>query len=605
MSPQERDLRVTVSDTEEAFVAETVVQLWQREEGDELVVYCSSPRACMTPPAELCLKPFSGRVEGQNEETMQQDCFGYLRGSSDPLLDADMVCHDGWRPAPVSQDVRGIHGTGRIIEMGRLSAPKREVAVVTACCKSAVSGASVSVDGKVCGITSAAGDNVVSCFVRAGERSVSASHWLSLHGVETSINVSSTFTCGVELTLSPDRLRFYCVESSVAFPDSPQGGRGTLTSADLWLVAGDLNEWRASKHGPHQDAEVWLWDGELHGLGSNNASVLRVEAGEMNMEALALLSSIAAGEQSQCPLSKALTSPLCTYGPWQVVIHPTTTRERCVICELGTPCSPPIWLARLSQSSKDSCDASPVKKSAILSRDPTSRPQVIIRRQCCGVGFEGTKISINGSSIGETDEDGKLALPLQQSSRDKANNTMHMKIDGVPASLLPGNVCEYVICADIKHDIGFDMACLLWIYWCPPERPDSEYGDDPDWEGDASEEEVAECAVCVTASGDQVPDEALPIAGILECPGIRGQRVILDGQSIGPYVLHPASGSQCSHKQCFLSGLVLRPEQLDGYRFRLREPSPFQEHCDELGGCETQRLAENPKAIGFLTRSSN
>lgn len=52
---------------------------------------------------------------------------------------------------------------------------------------------------------------------------------------------------------------------------------------------------------------------------------------------------------------------------------------------------------------------------------------------------------------------------------------------------------------------------------------------------------------------------------------------------------------------CLLSKLVLDvPTSPVGYEFRAKEPAPLAERCDELGGCELQRIAQCPMAIGYL-----
>ena len=53
-------------------------------------------------------------------------------------------------------------------------------------------------------------------------------------------------------------------------------GQGQATS-DLWLVGGDLAQWRCSRGAPPMDAEVWLWDGELCGQ-----QTLKVQAGALS-----------------------------------------------------------------------------------------------------------------------------------------------------------------------------------------------------------------------------------------------------------------------------------------------------------------------------------
>merc|ERR1719272_1731761 len=131
------------------------------------------------------------------------------------------------------------------------------------------------------------------------------------------------------------------------------------------------------------------------------------------------------------------------------------------------------------------------------------------------------------------------------------------------------------------------MACLLWIYWVGPEKEDNEYDHDSDMEDSHGiDSQSPEGTVWVSACGDQVPDEALPVTGVLHCPGIQGGQLHLDGSSVGPYMLHPETGTQNGH--CILSGLLVRPVPPDGYTYFAKEPSPLMERCEELGGCELQ-----------------
>lgn len=177
-----------------------------------------------------------------------------------------------------------------------------------------------------------------------------------------------------------------------------------------------------------------------------------------------------------------------------------------------------------------------------------------------------------------------------------------MKVDGAPACLLPGNTNEYRICTEITREICLDMAVLLWIYWMDPKNDEeNEYDDDSDFSKDPDEEDpqTMEGTVWVSACSAHVPEDALPLTGVIECPGIQGKQLCMDGQSVGPYVLHPESGTQ--RDGCILSGLTLRPKPPDGYVYFAKEVSPLQERCESLGGCEIERLAVCPVIMGYLT----
>lgn len=50
----------------------------------------------------------------------------------DPLLNADFVSCPGWRSAALTP-ATAVHGTGRLVELGRLGVPKAEISLVTPC----------------------------------------------------------------------------------------------------------------------------------------------------------------------------------------------------------------------------------------------------------------------------------------------------------------------------------------------------------------------------------------------------------------------------------------------------------------------------------------
>jgi hypothetical protein len=139
-----------------------------------------------------------------------------------------------------------------------------------------------------------------------------------------------------------------------------------------------------------------------------------------------------------------------------------------------------------------------------------------------------------------------------------------------------------------------DVDCSFWIFWLPPEVEDTTYDDDSDMQ---DYEANPEGTVWIGGSSAQVPDEARPLAGVLECQGVQ---IELDGKSIGPWPLCPRQCSQDSEEFCILSDLAIRPSSIDGFTFRPRDPSPLKERCMELGGCEMQRLASCPVVVGYL-----
>merc|ERR1739848_514857 len=52
---------------------------------------------------------------------------------------------------------------------------------------------------------------------------------------------------------------------------------------------------------------------------------------------------------------------------------------------------------------------------------------------------------------------------------------------------------------------------------------------------------------------------------------------------------------------CLLAGLNFQPEPPEGFNYVARDPSPLAARCEELGGCELQRLTQCPTVIGSIT----
>lgn len=101
---------------------------------------------------------------------------------------------------------------------------------------------------------------------------------------------------------------------------------------------------------------------------------------------------------------------------------------------------------------------------------------------------------------------------------------------------------------------------------------------------------------------EQIPDEALPIAGVLECLGAENEQVVLDGASRGPHHFRlPQRDARASHvEDCLLSKVQFLLTPPEGFTYRAREPSALAERCQELGGCELQRLVACPATVGYL-----
>eukprot|EP00931_Biecheleriopsis_adriatica_P061056 TRINITY_DN36697_c0_g1_i1.p1 TRINITY_DN36697_c0_g1~~TRINITY_DN36697_c0_g1_i1.p1 ORF type:complete len:1098 (+),score=160.55 TRINITY_DN36697_c0_g1_i1:45-3338(+) len=602
MEMQTKELEVVAPGTEVSFTAETVVQLWQMETAKELVVYCSSPRVARSKAPNLAegLVPFQGQLECESGETHRADAEGFISSRPDPLADADLLSLTGWRSCPVAETARQVHGTGRFVEIGRLGVPIAEVSLVTRCCASCVPGARIFVDGEAFGVTDDSG-LPLSCGLRTGEHSLQAEHaLLSPQGLCVPLNISGSTTCGVQVDMPLDRLRFVCAAAP--------GVRSQGASADLWLVGGDLAQWRCSRGAPPMDAEVWLWDGELRSSGhgaSGSPRPLRVQAGILSRHALSSASrnddEDENGEESAdevtrrpsgggyCLLSDALASPISAHGPWRVVLHPAPPPacQECAVtrlARLAAEAAPAMWLGRLAAEGNG------------RQKNTVSEHRVAVHTSCCGRGVPSVGISIDDEAAGETNEDGEFVI-------SDASGQCHIGFEGIPPCLLPGGSNRLVAHLDATHHgrIDLEVACLIWVYWVPPEEPEEP---DPDWEEDEPPAEE-DGTVWVCTNGDQVPDEARPIQGILRCPDAEDAEISIDGQSKGPILLRPRPGSGVSGGSCLLAQVTFEVTGApDGFTYQARTPSPLAERQAELGGCELQRLMHCPVVVGYLKASN-
>jgi len=150
--------------------------------------------------------------------------------------------------------------------------------------------------------------------------------------------------------------------------------------------------------------------------------------------------------------------------------------------------------------------------------------------------------------------------------------------------------------------VGLDVVCNIWVYWVPPENDEEEEEPDPDVE-------PLEGMLFVCADPEQIPDEALPLACTLSCPGTKMPTVEIAGKKMGPFPLRldqrlplPSGPDEdVKYGSCVLANLSFSvPEPPDGYCFRPRRPSPLADRIAELGGCEVRRLMACPQVLGYL-----
>ncbi|CAE8610133.1 unnamed protein product, partial [Polarella glacialis] len=65
-----------------------------------------------------------------------------------------------------------------------------------------------------------------------------------------------------------------------------------------------------------------------------------------------------------------------------------------------------------------------------------------------------------------------------------------------------------------------------------------------------------EGTVWVCTSGDQIPEEAKPLPGILRCSGAEESEIRMDGRFMGPILLRPSAASLASEPRCCLLSQV-------------------------------------------------
>lgn len=273
-----------------------------------------------------------------------------------------------------------------------------------------------------------------------------------------------------------------------------------------------------------------------------------------------------------------------------------------------------VWIARLSthvthdRGNRTAAAATP-RADSYAADIFNICPKLNLRTSCCNCGFEDVIVEVDNEEIGTTDSSGALQFPPLE-----ARQQLLFELKGVPSCLLPGYTTEYI--AQIRQPelavMELKTMCHLWIYWLPPdnqEQPpkqedDEVYADDFECPDDSELVDsimpgVQGSAVLVCANEAQIPYEAKPLKGMLHCPGaVSGGEIRLDGQSMGPYAVCPASSAP--RASCLLARARLSIEPPKGYSYQCKEPSPFATRCRQLGGCELQRLARSPVVVGFL-----
>eukprot|EP00927_Polykrikos_kofoidii_P007014 TRINITY_DN12864_c0_g1_i1.p1 TRINITY_DN12864_c0_g1~~TRINITY_DN12864_c0_g1_i1.p1 ORF type:complete len:2030 (-),score=386.64 TRINITY_DN12864_c0_g1_i1:131-6163(-) len=211
-----------------------------------------------------------------------------------------------------------------------------------------------------------------------------------------------------------------------------------------------------------------------------------------------------------------------------------------------------------------------------------------LRTACCRRGYAGACVSVNGRKSVPLDEDNDARMIVQ---RKRKGGTLQVQVSGVPSHLLHGGTttlsADYG--SELPPSIDFDIACPLWIYWVPP--------DEEDYDLEDPEALFPDGMLFLAVDPEQIAEEAIPVKGRIECPEASVRKTILDGSTMGPFYLSADTGQK---QPCILAELEVFLEPFPGFAYRPKDPSPMAERCEELGGCEMQRLTSSPVALGFM-----
>jgi hypothetical protein len=221
---------------------------------------------------------------------------------------------------------------------------------------------------------------------------------------------------------------------------------------------------------------------------------------------------------------------------------------------------------------------------------PVPPLQVMVRTTCCHRCYLGAQVRINGKEAVMDEEQSTVTI-----ARKRRYGKLDIEVDQVPLHLMPDGVnkCSQRFGPE-DGAINVDVKCLLWVYWVPSEDDEEEDIDPED------PPEPLPSLVFVAADGEQIPDEARPIAGVMKCAHADPSKITLDGSSMGPFLIS-ASKDVGMIDRCLLAGIVFNMEPPEGFSsFNARDPCTLAERVDQVGGCELQRLVACPTVVGSL-----
>eukprot|EP00746_Dinoflagellata_sp_MGD_P034447 gnl/MRDRNA2_/MRDRNA2_18227_c0_seq1.p1 gnl/MRDRNA2_/MRDRNA2_18227_c0~~gnl/MRDRNA2_/MRDRNA2_18227_c0_seq1.p1 ORF type:complete len:949 (-),score=165.55 gnl/MRDRNA2_/MRDRNA2_18227_c0_seq1:5-2794(-) len=540
---QMRQVAVASAGMAEEFVVERVVKILQckveGEEQDELVVYSFSPRAAEQPSHMI---PFQGDLE-HSEGTLEPDSHGLLRGiTANDLegLEELIACCDAWRSSPVKPVAVRSGDPRELQELARLLPPLLEVSLVSGCCDVALPGALIAIDGKNLGRT--VGDGTLQAAIPCGERRVCVQHPLINTSLEQMFTVAGSMSSGLKVSLPTEGM---CLVSSVS---------GKCGTRDVWLVP------KNGVDGHRQEA----WTGTLAGY--------PVVDGVLPNPDLDLKSS-------DCCCWVTLLSKAADKRGVPLALQPKMNSSNCMCGELVR--NGAIWVGQETPESFAAA-SKPTDENVAAGGVTEATVNLTLCTSCCGCGMAEVRGIVDGETSAASGEEGCIRLK-HGASRAADQGVFDVELLGAPP-LLPTH--KFVLnCPQSAYgspdplQLEVVVRCAVFAYVCLPE-----------------DEDDTGC-VSLCAIEQQIPEGAIPVTGKLLCPGTHEKEICLDGSSFGPFTLH--ADTSLEERSCFIQHLTLETK-VNGMDYRARDPSPLLERGNELGGCELQRLAFCPVALGFL-----
>jgi len=193
-------------------------------------------------------------------------------------------------------------------------------------------------------------------------------------------------------------------------------------------------------------------------------------------------------------------------------------------------------------------------------------------------GLSGVTVEVDDMSYGSTDADGYIQLMLPHGKRSAYLRHPSFGDGRRHDFMIPSQDDCCITFADVR----------LYIFATDPEA-------------DADDEDAGcqPSLVWICASAEQIPPDALGIAGSVRCL-VGGKDISASLSASRPTEFVVLSGQQVSRPPaCSLADLQITASRT-GFEWQPKEPSPLAERLEELGGSEYLRLLNCPVAMGYL-----